>query len=332
MCDAIVSIIVPCYNVANTLSRFLDSVMEQTYQNIQVIAVNDGSTDDTESILKKYQQFFLQKGMVFDYIYQDNQGLGAAINTGLKYIKGDYLCWADPDDFFVETSIQERIEILENNDEYDIVSSDAYYYKFNDLNNPVQRATDGLIHKDDPNQFEYLLFEQSHFCPGCHMLRMSAFDKVNPNREIFPAKRGQNWQLLLPMYYKYHRYYLDKPLYNYILYPNSMSRGDSDLVSVVLRLNEHETILVETINKIDMEIDEKKKYLNLVKIRYAKKRFYAAIDFRNKRALKKSFLELKSLSALNSDICRLYLRNKFMIFKVIFKSIDKVKKVKRSNL
>ena len=127
-------------------------------------------------------------------------------------------------------------------------------------------------------------------------------------------------------------YYLDKPLYNYILYPNSMSRGDSDLVSVVLRLNEHETILVETINKIDMEIDEKKKYLNLVKIRYAKKRFYAAIDFRNKRALKKSFLELKSLSALNSDICRLYLRNKFMIFKVIFKSIDKVKKVKRSNL
>ncbi len=326
MCDAIVSIIIPCYNVANTLSRFLDSVMEQTYQNIQVIAVNDGSTDDTESILKKYQQCFLQKGMVFDYIYQDNQGLGAAINTGLKYIKGDYLCWADPDDFFVETSIQERIEILEKNDEFDIVSSDAYYYKFNDLKNPVQRATDGLIHKDDPNQFEYLLFEQSHFCSGCHMLRMSSFDKVNPNREIYPAKHGQNWQLLLPMYYRYRRYYLDKPLYSYILYPNSMSRGDSNLTSVISRLDEHETILMETIKNIKMSDEEQKKYLSLIMERYAKKKFYAAIDYRSKRDLKKYFLELKSLSALDADIYIHYFRNKYLILKVLFKSIDKVKR------
>ena len=290
MCGAIVSLIVPCYNVANTLSRFLDSVMEQTYKNIQVIAVNDGSTDNTEDILKEYQQFFLQRGMLFDYIYQDNQGLGAAINTGLKYIKGEYLCWADPDDFFEKTSIQERLEILESNKEFDIVSSDANYYKFDNLKSPIQRATDGLIHKYDPNQFEYLLAEKSHFCPGCHMLRMSAFDKVNPTHEIYPAKRGQNWQLLLPMYYKYHRYYLDKPLYNYIVYPNSMSRGDIDLVSVVSRLNEHEIILIETIKKIDMEADEKRKYLNLVKIRYAKKRFYAAIDYKSKVDLKKYFL------------------------------------------
>ena len=330
MCGAIVSLIVPCYNVANTLSRFLDSVIEQTYKNIQVIAVNDGSTDNTEDILKEYQQCFLHRGMFFDYIYQDNQGLGSAINTGLKYIKGEYLCWADPDDFFEKTSMQERLEILESNKEFDIVSSDAYYFKYDDLKKPLQRATDGMDHKNDPNQFYYLLVEQSHFCSGCHMLRMSAFNKVNPNCEIYPARHGQNWQLLLPMYYKYHRYYLDKPLYNYVLYPDSMSRGDYNLKNVISRLDEHETILIHTINNINMPTEEQNKYLDFIRVRYAKKKFYAAIDHKSKINLKKYFMELKSLSALDTDIYTLYFRNKFIILKILFKSYDKFKQIKRS--
>lgn len=170
MSDKKVTIIVPCYNVAKTLPRFLDSVLKQTYQNIQLIAVNDGSTDDTEKILKKYSKKFLQRNMEFLYLFQENQGLGGAINTGLKYIKGDFLCWADPDDFYMETSIEERVKILVEYTEYDIVSSDAYYFNEDNLNMPIQRATDGLEHKYETDQFEYLIFEKSHFCPGCHML------------------------------------------------------------------------------------------------------------------------------------------------------------------
>ena len=241
-----VTIIVPCYNVAETLPRFLESVLRQTYRNIQLIAVDDGSTDNTAEILKKYREKFLQENMDFLYIYQENQGLGGAINTGLKHIDGDYLCWADPDDFYMETSVEERLKILEAHKEYDIVSSDAYYYNSDDLTTPVKKATDGLIHKNEPEQFEYLLFEKSHFCSGCHMLRMSAFDKVNPKHEIYPARRGQNWQMLLPMYYCYKRYFLDKPLYGYIIYSNSMSQGDNSEEKVLERINEHEKILEET--------------------------------------------------------------------------------------
>src|SRR5699024_3735264 len=118
-----VTIIVPCYNVAETLPRFLESVLRQTYRNIQLIAVDDGSTDNTAEILKKYHKKFLQENIDFLYIYQENQGLGGAINTGLKHIDGDYLCWADPDDFYMETSVEERLKILEEHKEYDIVSS-----------------------------------------------------------------------------------------------------------------------------------------------------------------------------------------------------------------
>lgn len=317
-----VTIIVPCYNVAETLPRFLESVLRQTYRNIQLIAVDDGSTDNTAEILKKYREKFLQENMDFLYIYQENQGLGGAINTGLKHIDGNYLCWADPDDFYMETSVEERLKILEEHKEYDIVSSDAYYYNSDDLTTPIKKATDGLIHKNEPEQFEYLLFEKSHFCSGCHMLRMSAFDKVNPKHEIYPARRGQNWQMLLPMYYRYKRYFLDKPLYGYIIYSNSMSQGDNSEEKVLERINEHEKILEETLKNIEMNPDIQQKYLNIVKKRYTEKRFYVAIDFRDKKLLKEKYNMLKQLSAVNRDIHRLYLRNNYIFLKLFYRIFD----------
>lgn len=320
-----VTIIVPCYNVASTLPRFLDSVLKQTYHNIQLVVVDDGSTDQTAEILQEYREKFLKIGMEFVYIFQKNQGLGGAINTGLKHIDGDFLCWADPDDFYMETSIEERLQILLNHPEYDIVSSDAYCYNAADLTTPVQKITDGMEHKFEPNQFEYLLFEQSHFCSGCHMVRMSAFDKVNPEHEIYPARRGQNWQLLLPMYYQYKRYFLDKPLYAYVIYPNSMSRGDKSEKQVVERINEHEKILIETLKSMKIDTDIRKKYLKSVKERYAKKRFYVAIDFRDRKLLKETYANLKQMSAANKEIKKLYLQNSCIIFKVFFRLLDLLK-------
>ena len=105
MQDELVSIITPCYNVANTLIYYLQSILNQTYKNIEVIAVDDGSTDDTADILKEYVFIFAKYQMKLEYIYQKNAGLGAAINTGLKYVNGEYLCWADPDDFYMSDSI-----------------------------------------------------------------------------------------------------------------------------------------------------------------------------------------------------------------------------------
>lgn len=326
MSDKKVTIIVPCYNVAETLSRFLDSVLKQTYQNIQLIAIDDGSTDDTAAILQKYRKKFLQKNMDFLYIYQENQGLGGAINTGLKYIEGEFLCWADPDDFYMDTSVEERLKILVEHKEYDIVSSDAYYYNSDDLTTPIQKATDGLVHKYEPDQFEYLLLEKSHFCSGCHMLRMSAFDKVNPKHEIYPARRGQNWQMLLPIYYCCKRYFLDKPLYGYIIYSNSMSQGDNNEEKALERIDEHERILVETLKNIEMTTDIRKKYLDIIEIRYSEKRFYVAADFKDRRLLKKMYSKLEQLSGLNKNIHKLYLRNNYLFFKLLYKFLDQFKK------
>ena len=319
MSSGLVSIITPCYNAASTLERYLKSVLSQIYNNIELIAVDDGSTDDTSSIIKKYKEIFSNHQMSLKYIYQENSGLGAAINTGLKYVSGDYLCWADPDDFYMSDSIKKRVDILQNFPEYAVVSSDAYVFNSSNLNKPIKKEAARFNHRYEENQFEYLLLEESHFCAGCHMIRMSDFIQVNPQKAIYPARRGQNWQLLLPVYYKYKRYYLDEPLYCYIIYPHSMSSGDITLEKEIQRWNEHEEIICQTLNSIPLSAIERKKYNRLIAIRYAKKRFYTAIDYKNKRLLQEEYNLLKNYNELSRDIKRLYLRNYYMIWKIFYK-------------
>lgn len=326
MKDEIVSIITPCYNVAETLEQYLTSILNQTYKHLEVIAVDDGSTDDTSKILKDYQNVFRKNQMELIYVFQKNAGLGAAINTGLKYVTGSYLCWADPDDFFLPESIEKKLKFLTNNPEYAVVSSDAYVFYSNDLKHPVKREASRFSHREEENQFELLLREESHFCAGCHMVRMSAFDQVNPDREIYPARRGQNWQLLLPLYYCFKRKYLDEPLYAYILYPQSMSTGDVTEDKELTRWGEHEKIIIETLKRIPMNQNEKENYIRQVAVRYVLKRFYTAIDYRDKKLLIKQYQLLEENDIVTKEIRQLYLRNRFLIWKIFFKIADVIKR------
>lgn len=317
--EELISIITPCYNVASTLEQYLKSILNQTYNNIEVIAVDDGSTDDTAKILKRYISIFAENKMTLKYIYEDNAGLGAAINNGLKYVEGDYLCWSDPDDFYFPTSMEKRLREFHKHPECAVVSSDAYVYHSNDLKHPFKREAARFICRQEPNQFELLLKEESHFCPGCHMIRMADFEKVNPKREIYPAKRGQNWQLLLPVYYKFKRYYLDEPLYAYVVYPNSMSSGDMTEEKEMNRWGEHEEIIRQTLCRIPLTENEIEKYDNEITIRYAKKRFFTAIDYRDKKMIKEQYMILKDCQENTDEIRALYLRNYYLILKLFYK-------------
>ncbi|MGP8024228.1 MAG: glycosyltransferase family 2 protein [Methanobacterium sp.] len=90
-----ISIIIPVYNVDKYLKQCLDSVINQTLKNIEIICVNDGSTDNSSQILKEYAK----KDDRINVINQENAGQGAARNTGLTYAKGDYIGFVDSDDW-----------------------------------------------------------------------------------------------------------------------------------------------------------------------------------------------------------------------------------------
>ena len=112
------TIIIPVYNVENYIDKCITSVINQTYKNYEIIVINDGSTDNSKEVLKKYENI---KNITI--IEQKNKGLSAARNMGIKKAKGDYIVLLDSDDYIEE----ELLEKLENaiNKKTDIIRYQA---------------------------------------------------------------------------------------------------------------------------------------------------------------------------------------------------------------
>ena len=91
--NEVVSIIIPIYNVEAYLRQCLETVIHQTYPNLEIILVNDGSPDQSEEICKE----FFRKDARIRYVRQENGGLSAARNTGIELATGDYITFIDPD-------------------------------------------------------------------------------------------------------------------------------------------------------------------------------------------------------------------------------------------
>ena len=85
---ALVSIVTPCYNGETHLDRFFQSILRQTYDDLEIVFVDDGSKDKTREIANFYQCEFEKKGIRFVYCFQENAGQAAALNRGLKYFTG----------------------------------------------------------------------------------------------------------------------------------------------------------------------------------------------------------------------------------------------------
>jgi glycosyltransferase involved in cell wall biosynthesis len=129
-----VSIIVPCYNQAQYLDEALQSVLVQSYSSWECIIVNDGSPDNTEQIANQW----CEKDTRFRYVFQQNAGLSAARNCGIKLSKSKYVVTLDADDKYESTFISKAVEILENNLDVGVVSSWGYRFMGNDYFEPFK--------------------------------------------------------------------------------------------------------------------------------------------------------------------------------------------------
>ncbi|ALR32408.1 glycosyl transferase family 2 [Chryseobacterium sp. IHB B 17019] len=105
-----VSIIVPVYNVENYLAKCLDSLINQTHQNIEILVVNDGSKDNSEQIIQNYAQKYPEKIKPF---VKENGGLSDARNFGIDRVTGDYIGFVDSDDYVTPTMFEEMVNLAE---------------------------------------------------------------------------------------------------------------------------------------------------------------------------------------------------------------------------
>lgn len=144
-----VSIIIPVYNGANYMREAIDSALAQTYKNLEVIVVNDGSNDkgQTSEIAKSY-------GDKIIYIEKENGGVSTALNIGIKKSTGDYISWLSHDDLYYPEKIEKQIAELEKYDDHTIIYSD---YDFID-GNGVKYDTVYLDHETLIKKPDYAIF------------------------------------------------------------------------------------------------------------------------------------------------------------------------------
>lgn len=279
--NPVISVIIPCYNVGSKMTRFMNSLLNQTYTNLQLIFINDGSCDDTLDVIASYRERLIRKGMLVEIKTKANGGLVSAINEGLQLVKGDYIIWPDPDDWLENNSIELRAKFLEEHKEYACVSTNYYIYDSKDFSRPIKLGITNSKNAAKEDQFELLLRYKSEFCPGTHMVRTSAFFETHPGKVIFNGGRGQNYQMLLPVYYRRKRAYIDEPLYNYVIYTDSMSHSDDTEDKALAHCNEHYCNVVGTINSMKISENDRKKYLTIASNEDRRQKFYVALLFKD---------------------------------------------------
>jgi glycosyltransferase involved in cell wall biosynthesis len=105
-----VSIVVPAYNVASVISRAIESVLDQTFTDFEVVIVDDGSRDDTASVVKQFQS-----DSRIRYVYQSNKGLPGARNTGIQNSEAELIAFLDADDWWLPTKLEVQVRAMERN-------------------------------------------------------------------------------------------------------------------------------------------------------------------------------------------------------------------------
>lgn len=139
-----VSVIVPIYNVEKYLNRCIDSIVCQTYKDLQIILVNDGSPDNSKAIMEDYSK----KDCRIKCIYKSNGGLSSARNAGIDVATGEYILFVDSDDWLETNAISELVGVVESSN-YDMVMFDYSRCNGEAKINISKELREGFFSKED---------------------------------------------------------------------------------------------------------------------------------------------------------------------------------------
>ncbi len=177
-----VSVIIPAYNQGLYLKEAIQSVLDQTYPNFDLVIVDDGSTDDTAEVVHRFRDQRIR------YIYQENRGLSAARNTGIQHSDGELLTFLDSDDLFFPDKLEVLVAELEQHPEVGFVAGQAVL--IDEYGNPLGEVFNTPL-PDDPARL--LLWNPLHVCSV--MVRRSWIDQVGLFDERFRAY--EDWDMWL---------------------------------------------------------------------------------------------------------------------------------------
>lgn len=210
----LVSVVMPAKNAADFIELSIDSILNQTYDNFELIVVDDQSDDDTRKILDSYQDHRLV------VVEGKGQGISAAFNTGLEKAKGEYFCRCDADDLFPADRLEIQVDWLNNNPD-----SVAICGSFTSIDPKGRHIIQ--YHKETPSGFinnEFLAAEViTHF--GTFMSRTKVLRDINGCRFFFVTAEDIDLQLRLSE--KGNIYFMSHNFYHYRLHDLSITHTQS---------------------------------------------------------------------------------------------------------
>ena len=287
----LVSVIIPTYNRLAYICKAIESVLVQTYKNYEIIVVDDGSTTNVKQVLEAYMN-------KIKYLYQENRGLAAARNKGVKNSCGKYLAFLDDDDLFEPRKLEIQVPILENNPNTGFVYSDCYEF---DMDNPSELRLNLAVGRDKASsEFSKLFFINPNVRIPTVLIRRQCFKNVGLFDEDLAQHEDGDLLLRIALQWKV----------NFSNYPSARVRYHTDRMSQN-RIQMNKAIIKSTKkilasypefkNSLGVNADNKlaEIYFRLGKA-YLRKRMVKSsmIQFRSSRKLSKKYVNIPRICPL----------------------------------
>ncbi len=220
------SVLVPVYNVESYIEECVDSILNQDYQDYEVILVDDGSTDKSGAICDAYAQKYPEK---IRTMHKTNQGLISARRAGIQEAKGEYCVFVDSDDFVKSELLSTLADEIEKDKETDIILYTFYYYKKEGevIRRNVAECS-GLWQKEQKKElYERFLFTADFTSICSKAIRTSILKEDNTPYDLYIGKNmGEDLlQSLYPLTVAKKIRFIDKALYYYRMNDSSVSRS-----------------------------------------------------------------------------------------------------------
>ena len=276
-----VAVLIPVYNGAKFIDQCFGYLINQRYDNVEVIVINDGSTDDSEDLLCKYEKIFEKRGFSYRHLQQPNSRLAIAMNNALQYVTAEYIMIYEIDDVLYRDGILDKVRYMQSHPEYGMVRNNGYY--INSFSECGKRLfVNSKIKNESENVFERILNGTANNWPASYLIRKEIFfDLLGESHKIYEHPGGCHLQFMMPMAYASKVGFIDKPLMGYYVHIDSDSHKGG-IGAAIKRTYQYGEIRSEVIKRIDMPEPDKEHYLTVVENLYNNVRAKYAMGCKNK--------------------------------------------------
>lgn len=209
-----ISVIIPTYNSAAYLNDSIESVLKQSYPVDEILVVDDGSTDETPSIVSAYSNNGVK------YIWQENQGPGAARNLGLIHTRGELVAFLDADDIWMENKTRLQINYLLDHPDVGVVSGQKMWWRVSDDKHWMEyfgNIPESRVHHE-------ILIHNIVGNPSMTLIRRSVLDIVGNYKTNL--RWGQDWEIWIRMASCTRFGFVDEPVIIYRAHADNHSKKD----------------------------------------------------------------------------------------------------------